>query len=98
MALLCQMHKLLVNLPNILSCFSSFIKSFIKIFETSVEYICCEIISADDTASGEAIRYKRLLSGYTVFNQWCYCGYETSSANWNTLERNAAGFLPQECN
>jgi len=27
-------------------------KSFIKIFETSVEYSCCEIFSADDTASG----------------------------------------------
>jgi len=40
------------------------IKSFIKIFETSVEYIWCETISADDTASGEAVRYKRLLSGY----------------------------------
>jgi len=35
-----------------------------KIFETLVEYICCEIISADDTASGEAVKYKRLLSGY----------------------------------
>jgi len=35
-----------------------------KIFETSVEFLCCKIISADDTASGEAVRYKRLLSGY----------------------------------
>jgi len=26
--------------------------------------IWCEIISANDTASGEAVRYKRLLSGY----------------------------------
>jgi len=34
------------------------------IFETSVEHICCEINSADDIASGEAVRYKRLLSGY----------------------------------
>jgi len=25
----------------------------IEIFKTSVEYICCEIISADDIASGE---------------------------------------------
>ena len=29
-----------------------------KIFETSVEYICCGIISADGTANGEAVRYK----------------------------------------
>jgi len=64
MALLCQMYRLLVNLGNFLSCFRNFIKSFIKIFETSVECICCEIISAEDTASGEAVRYKRLLSGY----------------------------------
>jgi len=64
MALLCQMYKLLANLPNFSSCFSNFIKYFIKTFETSFEYICCEIISADDTVSGEAIRYKRLLSGY----------------------------------
>jgi len=40
------------------------VPKFIKVFETSVEYIWCEIISADDTASGEAVRYKRLLSGY----------------------------------
>jgi len=35
-------------------------------FETSFEYICCEIISADDIASGEVVRYKRLvwMSGY----------------------------------
>jgi len=32
---------------------SNFIKSFIKIFETLVEYICCEIISADDIATGK---------------------------------------------
>jgi len=28
-----------------------------------------------------------------IFNQWCYCfncRYWTSSANWNTLESNAA--------
>jgi len=53
------MYRLLVKLPNFSSCFSKFIKSFIKIFETSVEYICCDIISADDSASGEIIRYKR---------------------------------------
>jgi len=64
MALLCQIYRLLVNLPNFSSCFRNFIKSFIKIFQTSVECICCKIISADDTASGEAFRYKRLLSGY----------------------------------
>jgi len=63
MALLCQMYRLPVNLPNFSSWFRSFIKSFIKIVQTSVEYICCGIISADDTASGEAVRYKRLLSG-----------------------------------
>jgi len=63
MAILCQMYRLPVNLPNFWSCFRNFIKSFIKIFETSVEYICCGIMSADDTASVEAIRYKRLLSG-----------------------------------
>jgi len=40
---------------------SNFIKSFIKVFETSIEYICCEIISADDIASGAAVRYKRLV-------------------------------------
>jgi len=39
----------------------NFIKSFIKLFETSIEYICCEIISVDDIASGEAVRYKRLV-------------------------------------
>jgi len=60
MALLWQMYRLLVNLLNVSSGFSNFIISFIKIFATSVEYICCEIISADDIASGEAVRYKRL--------------------------------------
>jgi len=64
MALLCQMYRLLVNLSNFSSYFRKFIKSFIKIFETSVEFICCKIIFADDTASGEAARYKKLLSGY----------------------------------
>jgi len=64
MALLCQMYRLLVNLPNFSSSFSNFIKSCIEIFETSVEYICCEVISADDTECGEAVRYKGLLSGY----------------------------------
>jgi len=64
MALLHQMYRLLLNLPNFSSCFRNFIKSFIKIFQTSIEYIWCEIISADDTASDEAVRYKRLLSGY----------------------------------
>ena len=66
MALLYQMYRLLVNqagLLTFLSCFRNFVKSFIKIFETSVEYICPKIISADDTASGESVRYKRLLSG-----------------------------------
>jgi len=53
-----------VNLPNFSSCFRNFIKSLIKIFATSVEHICCGIISGDDTASGEAVRYKRLLSAY----------------------------------
>jgi len=56
MALVWQMYRLQVNLPNLPSCFSNFIKSFIKIFETLVEYICCEIISADDIAIGEAAR------------------------------------------
>ena len=49
---------------NFSSCFRNFIKPLIMIFETSVEHICCEINSADDIASGEAVRYKRLLSGY----------------------------------
>ena len=52
---------LLVNLPNFSSGFSNFIKSFIKILETSVEYICCEIVSADDIAGGQAVKYKRLV-------------------------------------
>ena len=56
MALLWQMYELLVNLRNFSSGFSNFIKSFIKIFETSVEYICCEIISADGIAGGQAVR------------------------------------------
>jgi len=60
MAFLWQMYRLLVNLPNFSSGFSNFIISFIKIFATSVEYICCGIISADDIASGETVRYKRL--------------------------------------
>jgi len=64
MALFCQVYRLLVNLPNFSSCFRNLVKSFIKIFETLVEDICCEIISADDIASGESVRYKRLLSGY----------------------------------
>jgi len=50
------MYRLQVNLPNVSSCFSNFIKSFIKIFETLVEYICCEIISADDIATSEVAR------------------------------------------
>jgi len=61
MALLWQMYRLLVNLPNFSSGFCNFIKSFINILETSVEFICCEIVSADDIASGEAVRYKRLV-------------------------------------
>jgi len=56
MVLVWQMYKLQVNLPNFSSCFSNFIKSFIKIFETLVEYTCCEIISADDIATGDAAR------------------------------------------
>jgi len=56
MALVWQMYKLQVNLPNFSSCFSNFIKPFIKFFETLVEYICCEIISADGIATGEAAR------------------------------------------
>ena len=55
MALVWQMYRLQVNLPN-LSCFSNFIKLFIKIFEALVEYICCDIISADEIATGEAAR------------------------------------------
>jgi len=35
--------------------------SLIYIFKSSVEYICCEIISADDIASGEVVRYKRVV-------------------------------------
>ena len=62
MAVSCQKHRLRVNLPNFSSCFRNFIKLFIKIFETSVEYIWFEIIFADDTASGEPVKYKRLLS------------------------------------
>ena len=58
MALLWQMYRLLVHLPNFSFGFSNIIKSLSNIFETSVEYICCEIISADDIASGEAVRYK----------------------------------------
>jgi len=33
MALVCQMYRLLVKLPNFSSCFINFIKAFIKIFE-----------------------------------------------------------------
>jgi len=50
------MYRLQVNLPNFSFCFSTFIKPFINIFETLVEYICCEMISADDIATGEAAR------------------------------------------
>jgi len=56
MALMWQMYRLQVNLHNFSSCFSNFLKSFIKNFETLVEYICCEIISADDIATGEAAK------------------------------------------
>jgi len=58
MDLLCQMYRLLVNLPNFSSWFRNFLKSFNKIFETSVEYICYGIISADDTANCEDVIYK----------------------------------------
>jgi len=89
------MYRLQVNLPNLSSCFSNFIKSFIKIFETLVVYICCEIISADYIATGEAARMSGT-TGWTqcqdIFNRWCYCfncRYETLSANWDTLKKNA---------
>jgi len=39
MALVWQMYRLQVNLPNFSSCFSNFIKSFINIFDTLVEYM-----------------------------------------------------------
>jgi len=80
------MYRLQVNLPNF-SSFSNFIKSFIKIFETFVEYICCEIISADDIATGEAARMsdtRDWTECQDIFNHWCYCfncRYDTSSAN-----------------
>jgi len=67
MALVWQMYRLLVNLPTFSSCFNNFIKLFIKIYETSVEYICCEIISTDDIANGEATR-----SGPSpAVDHWC---------------------------
>jgi len=55
------MYRLPVNPPNFSSRFSKFIKSSVYIFETSFESICCEIYSADDSASGEVIRYKWLV-------------------------------------
>jgi len=61
MALVWQMHKLIVKLPNFSPCYSKFIKSIVYIFETSIEYICCEIISSDDIASDAVVRYKRLV-------------------------------------
>jgi len=61
MALVWQMCRLLLHPPNVSSCFIKFFKLFIYIFETSGEYIHCEIISADDIASGEVVRYKRLV-------------------------------------
>jgi len=33
----------------------------IDIFETSVENICCEIISADNIGRGEVVKYKKLV-------------------------------------
>jgi len=61
MALVWQIYRLLVNLPNFSSCFSKFIKSIINIFEISVEYICYEIISSDHIASRDVVKYKRLV-------------------------------------
>jgi len=61
MALVWQMHKLIVKLPNFSSCYSKFIKSNIYIFETSIEYIFCEIISSNDIVSDAIVRYKRLV-------------------------------------
>jgi len=60
------------------------------IFEMSIEYIYCEkfrqtilrVVKLSDTRD-----YCK-----DIFNQWCYCfncRYETLSASWNTLERNA---------
>jgi len=67
MTLVWQMYRLLINLPTFSSCFNNFIKLFIKIYETSVEYICCEIISTDDIANGEATR-----SGPSpAVDHWC---------------------------
>jgi len=60
MVLVWQMYGMLVNLPNFSSCYSKFIKSIVYIFETSVEYICCGIRSADN-ASGEVVKCKRLV-------------------------------------
>ena len=93
MALLCQIYSLPVNLPNFSSSFRNFVKSFIKIFQTSVEYIWCEIISADDSIVRVVKLSDRRNYCQDIFHQWCYfnCRYETSSANWNTLESNAAG-------
>jgi len=91
MALLCQVYRLLVNLPNFSSCFSNFIKSFIHIFETSVECICCEIIFADDTASGEDVRYKRLLSGY-IYQRCTGTGFQDSNLEgFSTFSTNRIG-------
>jgi len=62
-------------------------------FETLVGYICCEIISADDIATGEAARMsdtRDWTECQDIFNHWWYWfngRYETS--NWNTLKRNA---------
>jgi len=87
MALVWHMYRPQVNLPNFSACFSNLIKSFIKIFETLVEYICCEIISADELATGEAARMsdtRDWAECQGIFNHWCYCvncRYETSSAN-----------------
>jgi len=69
---------------------------FIKIFETSVEYICCGIISGGDTAIAIVVKLSDTRD-YCQVKQWYYCfncRYETSSANWNTFERNAAGTGP----
>jgi len=67
MTLVWQMYRLLGNLPTFSPCFNNFIKLLIKIYETSIEYICCEITSADDVANGEATRSGPL----ATVDHWC---------------------------
>ena len=73
MAVVWQMYRLLVNLPNFSSCFSRFIKSFIKIFGTSVEYICSEIVSIVGTKL--RLPTETLLKG---MQRECNCNYITN--------------------